>query len=238
MKLETSLIQNDFTRVVECQSYIATRQLVDSNAEQMILEEMLDESKPPYPKDAQGLDYLLKTPFRYPPLEYGSRFGTVQERGIFYASVEIGTAFCEASYYRLKFLLDSEAELRPSIIGYTSFLASIKCKKGLNLTVGKWEKQRKQISDPISYAHSQEIGSAAREAGIDGILYYSARHNDGINIALFSPACFTSKKSKKHQRWDMFSDYNAVAFSKKDGEEIFVFNLEDFKVGGKFAVIG
>ncbi len=230
--MEVSTIEGDFIRVVECQSYIATLQLVDSHVEQSILEEMLDESKPPYPDGVAELDYLLKTPFRYPPLKHGSRFGAKQESGIFYASLEIETAFCEAAYYRLKFLTDSEAELRPSIIGYTSFVASIKCQSGLNLTVEKWEKQKAKISDAESYKYSQEIGKKAREESVEGILYYSGRHEEGVNIASFAPKCFTSKKPKRQCRWDMYATTDGVAFSQQDGEEVLVFSADKFKVNG------
>ena len=60
-------------RVVEAQHQVSTRKLVDSTAEQVMLEEMIDGVKPP---DATGgrLHYLLFTPFRYPPLIHGSRF--------------------------------------------------------------------------------------------------------------------------------------------------------------------
>ncbi|MCV6615090.1 MAG: RES family NAD+ phosphorylase [Cellvibrionaceae bacterium] len=39
----------------------------------------------------------MSTPFRYPPLAYGSRFGSTLERGIFYASQELATAFAESA---------------------------------------------------------------------------------------------------------------------------------------------
>lgn len=52
-------------RYVERQSQITTSQLVDSQADQVRLEELLEGSKPPI-GDAQGLDWLMRSPFRYP----------------------------------------------------------------------------------------------------------------------------------------------------------------------------
>src|SRR5450631_122879 len=75
-------------RAVEDQSVNATHKLVDSDAEQTLLEALIDGAKPPWPASERmrGLHYLLSTPFRYPPLRHGSRFGTRAERGIFYGS--------------------------------------------------------------------------------------------------------------------------------------------------------
>jgi len=61
-------------RAVEAQHVVATRALVDSLAEQEVLEAILEESKPPIPAACAGYDYLLYTPFRYPPSLHGSRF--------------------------------------------------------------------------------------------------------------------------------------------------------------------
>ena len=84
-------------RVVESQHQVSTRKLVDSNEEQALLEDLIDGVKP---RDITGgkLHYLLSTPFRYPPLKHGSRFGHRHERGIWYGSTERRTAFAEVAY--------------------------------------------------------------------------------------------------------------------------------------------
>ncbi|MDI7027707.1 RES family NAD+ phosphorylase, partial [Pseudomonas aeruginosa] len=64
------------------------------------LEELLESSKPPVPADAEPLHYLLKTPFRYPPLRWGSRFGRRHEPSLFYAALKLETAMAESAYYR------------------------------------------------------------------------------------------------------------------------------------------
>lgn len=61
-------------RAVEAQHVVATRALLDSLAEQELLESVLEASKPPVPAPCAGLDYLTHTPFRYPPPSHGSRF--------------------------------------------------------------------------------------------------------------------------------------------------------------------
>src|SRR5690606_29208472 len=99
-------------RVVEAQHRVSTRKLVDSAAEQAVLEELIEGSKPPIPADGR-LHHLLATPFGYPRLRHGSRFRTRHERGIWYGSESRRTAFAEVAYYRLLFLEGTRAELGP-----------------------------------------------------------------------------------------------------------------------------
>src|SRR5690606_22438971 len=52
-------------RVVESQHQVATRRLVDTLDEQVLLEKLIDSAKPP--DNTRGRQhYLLSTPFRYP----------------------------------------------------------------------------------------------------------------------------------------------------------------------------
>jgi hypothetical protein len=225
MRIVASPIKAEVTRVVEGQSYIATRQLVDSNEEQEVLEQLLDSSKPPYP-EVQGidtLDYLLKTPFRYPPLPYGSRFGSQNEPGIFYASLELATALGEAAYYRFQFLLDSEAQLRPSVMQHTSFVVMVNSRAGLDLTQGIWKKVRNKISNPADHLFSQEIGTKARDNGIEVILYHSARVKNGHNVAVLVLEALVGKKISHRQHWNAYVDESTITFSRNEGEEVFVF---------------
>lgn len=72
-------MHGELVRVVENQEQIATTALVDDLQEQALLEEMLDDAKPRRRPGTEGLHYLLATPFRYPPLRHGSRFGQRSE---------------------------------------------------------------------------------------------------------------------------------------------------------------
>ena len=92
-------------RAVESQHIASTRRLVDSNAEQALLEDILEASKPRAPASAAGLDYLLATPFRYPPWGRGSRFRSAADPGVFYAADERRTACAELGYWRWRFVM-------------------------------------------------------------------------------------------------------------------------------------
>ncbi|HYZ89810.1 MAG TPA: RES family NAD+ phosphorylase, partial [Myxococcales bacterium] len=108
--------------MVEAQFRNSTRKLVDSDAEQELLEELIDRrAKLPVPEGFEGLHYLLYTPFRHPPLRNGSRFGTRLERGILYGARELPTAFAEVAYYRLVFLDGPAIDLGELHLELTAF---------------------------------------------------------------------------------------------------------------------
>ena len=119
-------------RVVDAQHVNSTRKLVDTDAEQELLERLIDGVKPG--RLREGLHYLLATPFRYPPLRYGSRFGTHSERGIWYGARKVPTALAELAYYRLLFLEGTAAELGPLTTQHSVFQAHVATARGVDLT--------------------------------------------------------------------------------------------------------
>src|SRR5437868_14148689 len=119
-------------RVVEAQHQVSTRKLVDSAEEQVLLEELIERVKPPELTGGR-LHYLLFTPFRYPPLRHGSRFGARHERGVWYASENRRTAFAEVAYYRLLFLEGTRAELGTVATQLTAFTVRMRSPRGVDL---------------------------------------------------------------------------------------------------------
>lgn len=75
---EARLWAGSVWRMVEVQHIASTMKIVDNDAEQDLLETLLEGSKPAQPASALVLDYLLATPFRYNPLRGGSRFRSAQ----------------------------------------------------------------------------------------------------------------------------------------------------------------
>ena len=73
-------------RMVEAQHIASTMKLVDTAAEQGLLEALIDTSKPRPPAGTAHLHYLLATPFRYSPRRGGSRFRDRDDPGVFYAA--------------------------------------------------------------------------------------------------------------------------------------------------------
>ena len=183
-------------RVVEDQSEIATMELVETLDEQMRLEELLDATKPSYPETAPD-DYLLATPFRYPPLNWGSRFGARHEMSIFYGSLLQETAAAELAYYRFVFLEGvEEAFPNPAIrASYDLFSARFKCEPGLDLTKEPFTAYADTLQHKANYQPTQTLGRELRAAEIQGITYQSARcPKAGLNVAIFEPAGLVSRK--------------------------------------------
>lgn len=222
-------------RVVESQEQVATRALVDSLEEQALLEQLIEASKPPRPPGCEHLDYLLATPFRYPPLRHGSRFGRRDQPSIFYGAARITTALAETAYYRLLFL-DGMATPPPGgclSTQHTAFRARYRCDRGLRLEAPPFDDHRERLRDPARYHDTQALGSAMRAAGIEAFSYRSARDRaGGINLALFGPAALVSRRPTWRQRWLGETRAEAVTFLRRDQPPL-RFVREDFLVDGR-----
>ncbi|MGO9420774.1 RES family NAD+ phosphorylase [Roseiarcus sp.] len=164
-------------RLVEGQHLVSTRKLVDSNAEQRLLEDLIEATKPVVPEDCRGLDYLLSTPFRYRPGARGSRFRRAGATlGVFYAAEEPQTAVAEMAFYRLLFFAESPATpwpVNPS--EYTGFSTSVRTGRALDLTLPPLNADRTAWRDPIDTTRCQALAEAAREAGAEVLRYESVR---------------------------------------------------------------
>jgi hypothetical protein len=222
-------------RVVEAQHLVSTRKLVDSAEEQVLLEEMIDSVKPP---DVTGgrIHYLLFTPFRYPPLSHGSRFGGRHERGIWYGSVEIESAFAEVAYYRLLFIEGSGANLGTITTALTAFTVLIKTLRGIDLTLPPFDRHRKAIASPDSYERSQQLGTEMRDAGVEAFRYPSARaRNNGVNVGAFVPTVFGRSRPRLLETWYCSASREGVDFARGDyfTRARFVYEREQFLVKGK-----
>lgn len=226
-------------RFVDDQFVLSTRRLVDSLAEQAVLEEMLEKSKPPIPTGAEfeGLDPFLSTPFRYPPLEYGSRFGSRIERGLWYGSVDIQTALAEVAFYRFLFLEQTKANLGLITVSFTSLAAKIKTSRGMDLGLPPFDKFRKQITSRTSYRETQRLGRTMRSAGVKTFVYPSARdpRQTGNNVALFTPKAFAKKVPISYEYWNCIFSKLSVEFVCKEPYKYppFLFSRIDFLVQGK-----
>jgi hypothetical protein len=219
---------------VEAQHQVSTRKLVDSAEEQALLEELIDSAKPPDITRGR-LHYLLFTPFRYPPLPHGSRFGTRNERGIWYGSLELRTAFAEVSYYRLLFLEGSKAKLGTVTTPLTAFTARVRAARGVDLVVKPFDAHRRAIASPTSYSASQALGAAMRAAGVEAFRYPSARDSEGgIGFAVFVPSVFGTGKPKSFETWYCAASRERVEITQADyfKRESFAFPRAQFLVQG------
>jgi len=155
---------------------------------QALLEDILERSKPPLPAVGTTLHWLLATPFRYPPLRHGSRFGAPFEPGLFYGSWTHETVFAEGAYYR--FVLWYGMKVPPAhktITSHTVFGARYSG-AGAALHQPPFSAYRDNWRDPVDYRATQQLVAKLREIGTLVIEYESARDPaGGINVALVKP---------------------------------------------------
>lgn len=201
----------DGYRIVENQEYNSTYSLVDDRAEHELLEEMIEEGKPPKPIDCSVDDYLLFTPFRYPPLKDATRFGKVTERSPFYGSERLDAAFAEKAYRIEKFDSDTEASFPNRNLSFTSFKFAANANTCLNVLQVPFDKYKDLIHDPISCDSSQALGTEMRQCEIQACLFESVRCSDTRNIAIFDPSIFT-KKSHDKKQWSCLIGDTEITF--------------------------
>jgi hypothetical protein len=219
-------------RLVEAQHVVSTRKLVESAAEQELLEELIERAKPPRRDDGR-LHYLLATPFRYPPLPHGSRFGQRMERGLWYGSEDQRTACAEVAYYRLVFLEGSAAAPGPLRTSLTAFTVRFGVRTGCDLTSGCFAAHDATIASRTSYTETQALGTALRDAGVQAIRYPSARDTGGVNVCVFTPAAFGRAEPRELHVFHCTATREAVEFVTRGGRrrQTITFPREHFMVG-------
>lgn len=191
-------------RMVEAQHLVSTMKLVDTQAEQELLEQVVERVKPPVPPECRALHYLLATPFRYGAYPRGSRFRRAGPTpGVFYAAETPATAAAELAFYRLLFFSESPATPWPADAGaYTAFAVVHATARALDLTAPPLDRDRAHWTDPIDYAACQDLADAARAAAIETLRYASARDPaGGANIALTTCRAFTAREPAAWQSW-------------------------------------
>jgi hypothetical protein len=192
-------------RVVEAQHIIATRRLVSSNADQALLEALVEQVKPLMPQLVRDWPYLLQTPFRYGHAS-ASRFRRAGERpGIFYASEHVRSALAETSYWRLRFF----AHLPPSdwptgASAHHSFHVPVQAGRAIDLTQPPYLLDAALWMHPTDYNACQQLAAQARAADIEAIRYTSVRDPArGANIALLAPTPLAGQTPTLDQSWSL-----------------------------------
>ncbi|TWF57070.1 RES family NAD+ phosphorylase [Neorhizobium alkalisoli] len=202
---EFRTVSGVFWRLVEAQHRVSTMKLVDTVEEQALLETLLEETKPAFPPECEGLDYLLKTPFRYAAAyPYGSRFRRAGKTlGVFYAAARIETAVAEMAFYRLLFFAESPATPLPANAAeYSAFAVPIETGFGIDLTLPPLDRDRTFWEDRRDYTACQALADTAREAGAEAILYRSVRDpGGGVNVALLTAKGFAASEPTERQTW-------------------------------------
>lgn len=203
-------------RAVEAQHVASTRRLVDSNEEQILLETLLEESKP---RSFAPLDYLLATPFRYPPWTRGSRFRAPADPGVLYAADERRTACAELGYWRWRFVTDSAGLAKTGLgpVAHTLFQMRV-AGKAIDLRRKPFLRDEKKWTDRDDYGPTQALAAVARETPVKIIRYQSVRDPQKAGCAaILDPAAFAARKAIAWQTWFLTVTPAASAWQ-RDGE--------------------
>jgi hypothetical protein len=199
--------------VVEAQHRVSTMKLTDTIADQELLEQLLDTTKPPIPPECRHLHYLLYTPFRYAPYPQGSRFRRAgPTRGVFYASEGPETAIAEACFYRLLFFCESPDTKWPRDAGeFTAFACEYAATRAIDLTLHPFDAHKAVWMHPVDYEPCQQLSDRAQAETIDAILYASVRdplHRK--NVALMTCKAFVAAEPVARQTWRILVGSNGA----------------------------
>jgi RES domain len=201
-------------RLVEAQFAVSTRKLVDSLAEQEVLEGLIDATKPPVPAECQGLDDRLSTPFRYRPYPNGSRFRRAGlSPGVYYAAEEQRTAAAETAFHQLLFFAESPDTPWPANpLICTAFSVEVLSHRSLDLTEPPLDADAPLWRHPVKYEPCQALADAAREADAEILRYASARA-PGACVAVLTCAAFAALAPQDFETWRIgVSPSGAFAF--------------------------
>jgi len=203
-------------RAVEAQHVVATMALVDTLDEQLVLERLLDASKPPVPAGAETLHYLLFTPFRYGPPPGGSRFRGPTDPGVLYGADEIRTACAELGYWRWRHLLDTPALNAMPARPQTVFRARV-ATATVDLREPPLVRDRTAWTDPADYGPCQRFAAAARDANVGAIRYESVRDpRHGGCTAVLDWRAFARPAPMDSQTWTLSVTRERVVWQRTD----------------------
>lgn len=222
-------------RVAESQQKVATNTLVDTLQEQKMLEDMLDRVKPSIPPACEQYDYLIYTPFRYPPLKHGSRFGEKTHASIFYGSRYIETAFAELAYYRFVYYdgMMTPPKKEQKVTQHASFYIDCQTEKGIALDESPFVEHKNKISNPASYDVSQKLGKEMRDKDVEAFSYFSARTENEVNLGIFSCNAIKSLLPQKLRHWSCITrDKSVTIRSLDDRWSNISFEIDQFLVDG------
>lgn len=232
----TSPASINVIRIVESQEKAATMALTSSLEEQAQLEDIIETCKPAISaiNNDPTRHYLLTTPFRYPPLKHGSRFGSRVEPSIFYASYNMHTALSESAFYAFYFMSRSLVPYTKSfIVSKTSFVTRVSANQHVDLTKIDDRAIQTKLTAKTDYQYTQTTGSHMRKSGADAFSYYSARCDNGKNMGIFHVNAL-SRAPKSICSWEVKQTPTQLSYLCSSAEyENASFNIQQFLVDGE-----
>lgn len=226
--------------VVEAQSQISTMKLSDTLDEQNALETLIEQTKAKVPAECGHLGYLLRTPFRYIPYPFNSRFRRAGSTdGVFYASESHDTAIAEAVFYRLLFYAESPDTPWPSNPSeYTAFAAEIATGKAIDLTKPPLVRDRALWIHPTDYGPCLDLTDSARAAALEVIRYQSVRDPQArANVAVLTCGAFAANDVVDRQTWHLHVNRNGIRAACEFPARTISFGTDTFAADPRIAAL-
>ncbi|KZY37450.1 hypothetical protein A3731_14890 [Roseovarius sp. HI0049] len=198
-----TLYRNAAWRLIEGQFRASTTRIVDTIDEQEVLENLLEESKPPVPEPCRHLDYQFWSPFRYGRYPCASRFRRAGPTpGVWYGAEQVLTAVAESIWGALRFFAASPGTPMPrNPVEHTAIQAELHTPFCADLTAPGWAALG-NWTDPDDYTDCLALAEALRDRGVEAIRYASARAPDhAANIAVLACAAFAKPAPVALQTW-------------------------------------
>lgn len=215
-------------RGVEAQHVVSTMRLVDNLEEQLVLEELLEASKPPLPPEARGRHYLIFTPFRYrSPI--ASRFRRVSDPGVWYGAQELKTACGEVAYWKWRFLMDSDALADQALHTEHSFFEAKVRGRCADLAAPPWNSAAHAWRHKTDYSGCQDLADEARKRELDWIRYAAARVPDGIGGAVLRSEALSLAEALEQQTWACKTSRDGAYLQRAGGGERHEFSATGWK---------
>ena len=132
------------------------------------------------------------------PRPGGGRFN-LEDRGAWYAGLDLETAHAEVVYHRSKELeeigvRDTRLEMRLYLANFDAEFRDVRANS----------REHQPLHDPVSYAVPQAFARDLLAEGANGVIYRSVRHAGGECIACFRPKLVRNVRAGTHfeYRWE------------------------------------
>lgn len=192
-------LARELWRGVEAQHVVSTMRLADNAAEQRVLEELLETSKPRLPPGAERHHYLVFTPFRYRS-PVASRFRRAHDPGVWYGAEELRTACTEVAFWKWRFLMDSEALAKGALQTEHTFFKARARGRCVDLTSSPWKAAAPAWAHKSDFRECQALADAARERDLGWIRYAAVRAR-GFCGAVLKPSALALAEPFEQQTW-------------------------------------
>ncbi|MEO1554264.1 MAG: RES family NAD+ phosphorylase [Pseudomonadota bacterium] len=238
LRSEAAPLKRTFWRCVEAQHVVSTLRLVDDLDDQALLEDILEDTKPPVPTACEGLHWLYMTPFRYGLYPTGSRFRRAgHSEGVYYVSEQTDTAVIETAFHLLLFYADSpETPFPRQPTEHTCFDVPIDAGRAVDLTRAPFLNAEHLWTHPTDYAPTQDLEGEARENDVDLIRYASVRDpSRKANAALLSCTGFGAQQPSRQRTWRLWFNKTGIHAICEFNRERFSLPTDVFAVDDRFA---